>query len=156
MKVDNNLITRNITETVKYNGDNGMQLMDRNNCAVLALAEAFELAYDVAYNYAQAVWVRIKRKGVVTDNIINTFNSGIKILDKKVTEQKVYTKYRQSNGKYISRKMKISTFIKEHPKGIYYVIVKRHALVIKDGVMYDNAGFTDRFNRPIHYAWKIK
>ena len=152
----NNIITKNITDTVKSNGNNVMQLMDNNNCAVLALSEAFDVAYDVAHEYAQNVLHRLKRQGVVTYRIVNTFNSGVKIFNKKVTEEKVFTKYRQSNGKMLARRMRISTFIKENPKGVYYLLVKGHALVIKDGVMYDNRGFASKFSRPIYCAWKIK
>jgi hypothetical protein len=156
MKANNNIITKNITDTVQSNGNNVMQLMDKNNCAVLALSEAFDVAYDSAYEYAHNVFNRLKRKGVITSRIVDTFNSGVKIFNKKVTEQKVTTNYRQSNGKMLARRMRISTFIKENPKGVYYILVKGHALVIKDGVMYDNRGFTNRFSRPIKYAWKVK
>ena len=156
MKSDSNLITRNINDTVKYNGANARQLMDNNNCAVLALAEAFEVAYDEAYKYAEEVLGRMKRKGVITNRIISTFNSGLKILGKKASSVKAVTKYRQSNGKMLERSMKISTFINKYPKGTYYIIVRGHALVIKEGVMYDHRGFTNKFGRPVKYAWKVK
>jgi hypothetical protein len=156
MKADNNFTTKNINDTVKSNGSNTKQLMDNNNCSVLALAEAFEVAYDEAYKYAQETLNRMKSKGVITGKIINVFNSGIKILGKKVSEAKAVTKYRQSNGKMLERRMKISTFIKKYPKGTYYILVRGHALVIKDGTMYDHKGFADKLGRPVKYAWKVK
>jgi len=156
MKSNSNITARVISDTVKYNGSNANQLMDNNSCSVLALAEAFEISYDQAYTYAKDVWGRLKRKGVITGRIIDTFNSGLKVLDKKIVDSKPITKYRQPNGKIVNRRMRISTFIKEHPKGTYYILVKGHALVIKNGVMYDVKSFADRFSRPINYAWQVK
>ena len=60
--------------------------------------------------------------------------NGKVVVEKIFSPSKVY----HLHGKDITRKNRVSTFIKEHTQGTYLILTGDHALVSKDGEMIDN------------------
>ena len=77
--------------------------------------------------------------------------------DSKMLVNKRYPKGRNSEGERVYGAYTIGKFIKDHPTGRFFILVKGHACAIVDGVLYDMPGF-DRsgFKRPIQLAWQVK
>ena len=72
------------------------------------------------------------------------------MFDKKVEKASTINEYRHPQG-VIKCKTKLSTFANKNRKGTYFVLVRNHATVVKDGIVLDNysPGST------VKYAWKI-
>ena len=52
--------------------------------------------------------------------------------------------------------MTVGTFVKQNPKGTFFVIVKGHAFTIKDGVVIGNFEDAIKTKRVIKCAFRIK
>ena len=124
---------------------------ETNDCTVKALAVALDIPYDQAYLYAMRGFNR-KRNSGPTPNVLKRAFS----FDKAFTElqgKALKTTYKQVDGRMLDREMTISTFVKRYSSGTYYVVVSRHALVIKDGTVIDHS---DKPKRRIKMAWKVE
>ena len=137
--------TVNSTFLVKQNGSHFNLEKDTNNCAVLALSNALNISYDDSYAFAEKVWKRIKRKGTKSYCIINTMMSGV-ILGRKVE----IVEHRKSATDYT--RMTLKQFIDKHPSGTYYILIAKHALVIKDSKIIDHC---EKIRRRIFNAYEI-
>jgi len=124
--------------------------LDSNNCTVLALSAAAEIPYDEAYNIAESLWYRSRKKGVKTRTLENYFNP----CSSKMNTKKTY--YIKSKNKAVVCNMSVGTFAKEYPKGNYYILVRGHALAINDGKILDHKNFLSKPKRLVKHAWKIK
>ena len=54
------------------------------------------------------------------------------------------------------RNMTVGTFVKQNPKGTFFVLVKGHAFTIKDGVVVGNFEDSQKLKRPMRCAFEIK
>jgi len=140
-----------INKEVLHNGDAILKNGDNNNCAVNSLAIACNVPYDQAHAYAQKNWGRNHGQGTKTKAIVNDFRVSTPF-GKMTVEVTVTQEYKQPGGWMRKRCMNVQTFIKKYPSGTYYVLVRGHALVVKDGVLIDNS---TRLKRRVHQAWKI-
>ena len=131
-----------------------LALNEKNDCAVRAFANAFNISYDVAHKFAEDKFARKAKKGVkgmfITlsklgfasfDLFSNTLfpetrTYGIHPLTRSKTGKVVNHAYRH---KEVSHTVK--TFCAEFNKGTFIVIVAKHALTIKDGVVIDNPNY---------------
>ena len=59
-------------------------------------------------------------------------------------------------GEIKRRNMTVGTFVKQNPKGTFFVIVKGHAFTIKDGVVIGNFEDAIKTKRVIKCAFRIK
>jgi hypothetical protein len=128
----------------KYQGET-------NDCTVKALAVSLDIPYDQAYLYAMRSFNRKRNTGPSPNVLKRAFSS-----DKAFTEfqsKALKTTYKQVDGRMLDREMTIGTFVKTYPSGTYYVVVSRHALVIKNGIVYDHS---DKPKRRIKLAWKVE
>ena len=131
-----------------------LALNEKNDCAVRAFANAFNISYDVAHKFAEDKFARKAKKGVkgmfITlsklgfasfDLFSNTLfpetrTYGIHPLTRSKTGKVVNHAYRH---KEVSHTVK--TFCAEFNKGTFIVIVAKHALTIKDGIVIDNPNY---------------
>ena len=127
---------------------------ETNDCAVRAIANAFNVCYDTAHMFASTKLERKARKGVknmfakldllgeVTFDLFSntlfpeTRTYGIHPLKRSKSGKVVNTKY---THKEVSHTVK--TFCAEFNKGTFIVMVAKHALVIKDGIVIDNPNY---------------
>ena len=146
---------KKINEYISKNGSSNSMKGEEKDCAVRAVAAAFDVSYDTAHAYAQQVWKRKRQRGTNTHAIITTMNEVSDSLagtmfDKKVEKASTINEYPTKNG-VVKCKSKLSTFANKNRKGTYFVLVRSHATVVKDGIVLDNyaPGST------VKYAWKI-
>lgn len=156
-----------MVEYISKNGSNTKSNGENKDCAVRAVAAAFDVSYDQAHEFAQLQWSRKRGRGTNTPAIINTMDrlaspnlkvskegkiTPMNTLFGKVTKQaNVINEYPTKHG-LVKCKSKLSTFANKNRKGTYYVLVNKHATVVKDGIVLDNyaPGST------VKYAWKIE
>lgn len=51
----------------------------------------------------------------------------------------------------------VKSFMEQHPKGNYFMIVKGHALALVDGILYGNSDEQyNGFRRQVHYVIKCQ
>ena len=143
---------------------------EKNDCAVRAFANAFNISYDVAHKFAEDKFARKAKKGVkgmfITlsklgfasfDLFSNTLfpetrTYGIHPLTRSKTGKVVNHSYRH---KEVSHTVK--TFCAEFNKGTFIVMVAKHALVIKDGIVIDNPNYKfTGYRRIVESAVAIK
>ena len=140
---------------------------ETNDCVVRAFASAFEVSYDYAHRYVADEFGRKPRKGTY-----GTVPTLVKMADSlfKVNGKKVYPLGERKNNQMIGslmydvivkgetkkRNMTVGTFVKQNPKGTFFVLVRRHAFTIKDGVVIGNPEDSIKIKRPIRCAFEIK
>lgn len=160
----NNIIKekKSITDQVINQGSAIKLNGDHNNCTVLSLAAATNMSYDRAYIVAEKIWSRKIKKGVKTKEISNFFNTNsilVNDIDQKFIGKRVEVKsaylYKKT-GKVNFCQMSLSTFAKQYSKGVYYILVRSHALVIKDGEIVDHKSLILKNKRRVLNAWKIE
>ena len=110
--------------------NNATASRETNDCVVRAIANAFE----VSYNAAQRVF-KIKHVGDMPKLDGNLKNP----------------KYKHKPVAYT-----VKTFMQNFKRGTYLIIVNKHALTVKNGVLIDNANYRfEGYRRPVESAFKI-
>lgn len=120
------------------------------NCAVLALSAAFEIPYDKADEFATTEWNRKRKKGTNTHAIINSMTKFKELFGKRIAVMPVVNNY-TTPKKTVVCKSKLYTFAQRNNKGTYYVLINKHALVVKDGQILDGS----KPGSTVKYAWKV-
>ena len=125
---------------------------EKNDCAVRAFANAFNITYDVAHQFTAETFKRKARKG--TQAVYATLNKLKSVTfdlfsDTLFPETKTYNLvcvHKPINADYTHKPVAytVKTFCAKYSKGTYIVLVNKHALVIKDGIVVDNPN--NRFN----------
>ena len=149
-----------------YNVSNGSLLAkgEKNDCTVRAIANAFNVCYDVAHGFAADVLKRKAKRGtkntyvnlVAAKNV--TFDLFSNTLFPETKTFKLAGKASPINPKYTHKKVKytVKTFCSKHNVGTYIVLVKGHALCIKDGIVIDNSNYQfDGYRRPVMSFVKV-
>ena len=127
---------------------------EKNDCAVRAFANAFNVTYDVAHAFAADKFKRKAKKG--TKNMFRTlaelgFATFDLFSDTLFPETRTYGIHplkRSKTGKVVNHTYRhkevshtVKTFCAEFNKGTFIVIVAKHALTIKDGIVIDNPNY---------------
>lgn len=113
--------------------------VETNDCVIYAIATAFDLDYDSAHKEVSNRMNRKPLSGVRRSDIIKALPEGTTINTKTVTEvikspQKMYKVY----GNFIPRKNRLSTFVKQNGQGTFLLILRGHAITLKEGVIMNN------------------
>ena len=140
---------------------------ETNDCVVRAFASAFEITYDKAHKYVKEKFGRKDRQGTY-----GTVGTLVKMADDRTTVN--YKKVRPVGvrksstmvnslsynvtikGEKKVRQMTVGTFIKQNPKGTFFVLVRRHAFTIKDGVVIGNPEDATKTKKIMRCAFEIK
>jgi len=141
---------------------------ETNDCVVRAFASAFDVTYDYAHKYVAEQFGRKPRKGTyhTASKIAKLSESVLKVNNKKIipigTKSKsLFYPYSLSydvkvKGETVKRQMTVGTFVKKNQKGTFFVLVRRHAFTIKDGVVIGNPEDAIKTKRPMKAAFEIK
>ena len=127
---------------------------EKNDCAVRAFANAFNISYDVAHKFAEDKFARKAKKGV-KGMFITLSKLGFATFDlfqnSLFPETRVYSLHplaRSKSGKLVNTDYThkevnhtVKTFCAKFNKGTFIVMVAKHALVIKDGIVIDNPNY---------------
>ena len=149
-----------------YNVSNGSTLAagEKNDCAVRAIANAVNVCYDTAHMFAAIELDRKTRKGVkgMYLKLVKlkqiTFDLFSDTLFPETRTYKLSGSAAPINPEYTHKKVKytVKTFCASHNEGTYIVLVKDHALVIKNGIVIDNSNYQfDGYRRPVNSYVKV-
>ena len=146
-----------------------LALNEKNDCAVRAFANAFNVTYDVAHAFAADKFKRKAKKG--TRNMFQTlaelgFATFDLFSDTLFPETRTYGIHplkRSKSGKVVNTSYThkevnhtVKTFCAKYNKGTFIVIVSKHALTIKDGIVIDNPNYKfEGYRRIVESAVKI-
>lgn len=135
--------------------------MEKNDCVVRAIASAFEIPYDKAHAFVKEEFNRADKKGThMTALKLSRMN---KAFDKKIVQLgekdengniKLTQTYRM-HGKTKTGQLTTVTFIEKYPKGVYIVLVRKHAFTIKDGIVHGNGDDASQRRKRIMEAFKV-
>ena len=119
---------------------------EKNDCVVRACANAFNITYDVAHKFVASEFNRKARRG--TKKVFNTFSTLGNVafdlfqdtLFPVTKEYNLKCVNKPVNASYTHKRVNytVKTFCARFNKGTYIVLVYKHALVIKGGVVVDN------------------
>ena len=143
---------------------------EKNDCAVRAFANAFSITYNAAHKFAEEVFNRKPRKGV--KGMFPTlaklgFAQFDMFTDSLFPETRVYSIHplaRSKSGKLVNTDYThkevnhtVKTFCAKFNKGTFIVMVAKHALVIKDGIVIDNPNYKfTGYRRIVESAVEVK
>ena len=140
------MILENFTNGYDVTKGSKLAAGEKNDCAVRAFANAFNITYDVAHEFTAKEFKRKARKG--TQAVYATLNKLKSVTfdlfsDTLFPETKTYNLVcfnKPINTDYTHKKVAytVKTFCAKHSKGTYIVLVNKHALVIKNGIVVDN------------------
>ena len=142
---------------------------ETNDCAVRAFANAFNITYDTAHQFAADKFERKARKGVknmfrtLSELGFATFDLFSDTLFPEIRTYGIHPIARSKSGKVVNTNYThkevnhtVKTFCEQYNKGTYIVIVNKHALTIKDGIVIDNPNYRfEGYRRIVHSAVKI-
>ena len=122
---------------------------EKNDCSVRALANAFNVTYDVAHLFAATKLERKAKKGLrgmfskldlLGEVSFEWFSN---TLFPETKTYKLEGKLKPINSDYTHKKVQytVKTFCSKFNKGTYIVIVNLHALTVKDGIVIDNPNY---------------
>jgi len=119
---------------------------EKNDCSVRAFANAFNVTYDIAHLFAADKLERKVRKGLkgmfskldLLGEV--TFELFSNTLFPETKTYKLSGKRKPRNPDYTHKKVQftVKTFCSKFNKGTFIVIVNKHALCVKDGIVIDN------------------
>jgi len=122
---------------------------EKNDCSVRALANAFNITYDKAHEFAATTLERKARKGLKAMfqklDLLGevTFELFSNTLFPETKTYKLDGKRKPRNPDYTHKKVAftVKTFCAKFNKGTYILIVNKHALCVKDGIVIDNPNY---------------
>jgi len=122
---------------------------EKNDCAVRAIANAFNITYDNAHMFAATKLERKARKGLKSMfaklDLLGevTFELFSNTLFPETKTYKLDGKLKPRNPDYTHKKVAftVKTFCAKFNKGTYILIVNKHALCVKDGIVIDNPNY---------------
>ena len=100
-------------------------IKDKGPCTAMAWATVFGCSPVDAREYLYNFGYRRGKGGMTTEQVIKALSA----VKKSTVVRGPYTKQNQ---------IRLQDFIKLHPQGRYYVLVRGHALAVIDGVVYDH------------------
>ena len=143
---------------------------EKNDCAVRAFANAFNISYDVAHKFAEDKFARKPKKGVkgmfITLSKLGfaTFDLFQNSLFPEIRTYSIHPLARSKSGKLVNTDYThkevnhtVKTFCAKFNKGTFIVMVAKHALVIKDGIVIDNPNYKfTGYRRIVESAVEVK
>ena len=152
---------------IKGYSDSEIAKHEKGDCVVRAFASSFDISYDKAHKYVAEKFGRKPKRGTY-----GTVNTLVKMADDRTTVnyKRVYPIGHRMNdimfgslsydvkvkGEIKRRDMTVGTFIKKNPKGTFFVLVRRHAFTIKDGVVIGNYEDSVKTKKRMRCAFEIK
>ena len=155
---------------------------EQNDCVVRAFMNAAQITYTAAHRIVADTFNRKPGRGTVGTigilrqridagdivipgrriEFLGSNMSGVAFTKQQAAERQrlINPKYPKGNGTFAA--FTVGKFLAQHTTGAYIVIVKGHALAIRDGLMFENANELDhlfvttgRDQRRVVAAFKI-
>ena len=138
---------------------------EKNDCVVRACANAFNITYDVAHSFTAKNFKRKFRKGakMTADKLSKLGKVSFDLFQDSLfpitKEYKLKCVNKPVNASYTHKKVSytVKTFCANYGIGTYIVLVNKHALVIKDGIVIDNGDMRfSGYRRVVESYIKVK
>jgi hypothetical protein len=141
---------------------------ETNDCVVRAFASAFDVTYDKAHKYVKEKFGRKDNQGTygtvltlnkMVENNTQVNYKKIKSVGKRIRKNSTFKTLEYEvkvKGEKVKRQMTVGTFIKQNPKGTFFVLVRQHAFTIKDGVVIGNFEDAVKTKKIMKSAFEIK
>lgn len=132
-----------------YEDDRYLLGESNSDCVVISLAGALALSYTAAHKVASK-FGRQTGRGMRTFQVVKMYKElEEKGKVRKLDKSKITTFYSSTR---MIRSNKLSTFIKNNPIGTFILLVKCHAITVKDGTVLQSFPPT---NQHIRMGWKV-
>ena len=149
-----------------YEVSNGSLLAksEKNDCLVRAFANALNITYDVAHSFTAEKFERKFRKGakMTIDKLSKLGKVSFELFKDTLfpvtKEYKLKCVNKPVNASYTHKRVNytVKTFCAKFSKGTYIVLVNKHALVIKNGIVVDNPNNRfDGYRRVVESVIKV-
>ena len=149
-----------------YEVSNGSLLAksEKNDCLVRAFANAFNVTYDVAHKFTAEKFERKFRKGakMTIDKLSKLGKVSFELFKDSLfpvtKEYNLKCVNKPINREYTHKRVNytVKTFCAKYSKGTYIVLVNKHALVIKNGIVVDNPNNRfDGYRRVVESVIKV-
>lgn len=139
-----------------------LEKSENNDCVVRAFSYAFNISYDRAHKFIETKMGRKHGKGtrgtvIHMRNLKASFGKTITEVGTKIVNGKPITYFERKRKKARKRLRQYTTesFIKNWPEGTYFILVRKHAFCIKDGVIYGNTDDSIKKLKRIKQAFLI-
>ena len=138
---------------------------EKNDCSVRALANAFNVTYDVAHLFAATKLERKARKGLKgMYSALNalgevTFELFSNTLFPETKTYKLDGKLKPRNPDYTHKPVQftVKTFCAKFNEGTYILLVNKHALCIKNGIVIDNPNYKfTGYRRVVESSFRVR
>lgn len=139
-----------------------LQQEEKNDCVVRSIMNIYGITYNQAHAFCKDEMGRVDKKGVNRakwEPVILRENFGH--VAKPVGEEingvfGLWTKYENVRTKSeIVCQMTVGTFLKEFSKGTYFINVRKHAFVVKDGEVIGNSEDAAKLRVIVKSAYKV-
>lgn len=139
-----------INTTKEYNSESEISKGEKNDCVVRAFASACNVPYDEAHAFVKKTFNRKHKQGTIytaitIEKLGEAMGHDIKVLGIKYEEaktKKYFVGHRLFNGiskrRNVHRHYTTKSFIKDYPKGTFFILCRGHAFTIKDGIVFGN------------------
>lgn len=111
---------------------------ETKDCVVMSWSNCFDAPYEKSWEYLKQ-FGRPWRRGMSLKDI----------KDALIACKKTKVKFGPYNSK---NRVTLKKFTEKHPIGRYFVVVRGHALCVKDGVVYDHS---ERPGRQVVFAARV-
>jgi hypothetical protein len=147
-------------EVIKNYTNSILAKSEKNDCSVRALSVFYNISYDEAHKIAES-YGRKNKGGMFTYQIRKILRTPInRFVGKRIHEEEI--KYEGSptfRAKYItspSVPIIVKIMVEKFPIGTYFVFIKSHVFVLKDGVIIGNEEDIKRMRVKVLDLWKLE
>ena len=164
---------QNFDQLQKVTNGSAIAKQEHNDCFVKATSAAFDIPYDQAHEWVREKFGREDGKGTFAIPVIlgayskhhfpqfgqlSLFENQGKNVYVKCLGKEPKQGGELCNPSYTHKQVAytVKTFADHHPTGNYILLVRGHALAVKDGKIIDNDEFqTQGYRRVVERAYKI-
>ena len=167
---------KNFKSGYEVSGSNETAKTEKNDCVVRAVANSFDIDYDQAHSFVRVEFKRVKgnatyytnakMKKLTEDTLefepagqLDLFDNETKNVDVNHLGDEPKRGGQLINRKYKHKKVPytVKTFAQKYKVGNYFILVHKHALAIKNGVVVDNGNYQfDGYRRVVTSAFQVK
>ena len=168
---------KNFKSGYEVSGSSATAKGEKNDCVVRAVANSFDVNYEQAHTFVADKFKRLKGNATYYTNAkmkklaketlefapegqLDLFeDSEIKTVTLKHVGDEPKRGGKLINTQYKHKKVPytVRTFAQNYKRGNYFILVNKHALAIKNGVVVDNGNYQfDGYRRVVTSAFQVK
>ena len=171
---------KNFKSGYEVSGSSATARTEKNDCVVRAVANSFDINYDQAHTFVAKEFKRVKGNATYYTNAkmkkltqngsngliefepqgqLDLFDNDVKRIDLNHLGDEPKRGGTLVNRKYKHKRVPytVKTFAQKYNIGNYFILVHKHALAIKNGVVVDNDDMQfDGYRRVVTSAFQVR